>query len=198
AFAPDGRRLATVSEDRTGRIWSAETGRVEAELLGHTNHVECVARHPTDGTLATGGVDATIRTWEPDGRQRRTYHSPAKEALQIISLAFSRDGRQLLYTGVGFVGGAGLLDVETGKRRVEFTRHDNTVMHGQLSNDGELAVTTGGNGHETLIWKTRDGSVVQRLMGKGRSVWGVGWSADGKSIAWGTINRGDPWRGVSP
>src|SRR5262249_19027902 len=114
AFAPDGRRLATVSEDRTGRIWSAETGRVEAELLGHTNHVECVAWHPTDGTLATGGVDATIRTWEPDGRQRRTYASPAKEALQIISLAFSRDGRQLLYTGVGFVGGAGLLDVETG------------------------------------------------------------------------------------
>lgn len=198
AFSPDSQHLATVSEDRTGCIWFVESGRLEARLRGHTNSVESVAWHPTDGTLATGSVDASIRLWGADGKAIRTYPPKPKEMLQIVSLTFTNDGRELLYTGVGFTGGAGLLDVASGQRRVEFKEHTNTVMHGQLSRDGELAVTTGGNNHETFIWKTRDGSVVQRLVGKGQSVWGVGWSADGKTLAWSNTNQGDPWKANFP
>src|SRR5262249_61063452 len=37
--------------------------------------------------------------------------------------------------------------------------------------------------------RTADGSVVQKLQGVGRDVWGVGWSPDGRSVAWGHTNR---------
>ena len=83
-----------------------------------------------------------------------------------------------------------LVGVTSGKERVRFKEHTNTVLHGSLSRDGKLAVTTGGSDHETFIWRTADGSVVHRLVGGGRSIWAVGMAPDGKSIAWGTTNRG--------
>src|SRR5260370_16141498 len=64
-----------------------------------------------------------------------------------------------------------------------------TVTSGDLSPDGTLAISHGGNDNETFIWRTADGSQVHRLAGTGKAVLMVAWSGDGKSIAWGSINR---------
>ena len=106
----------------------------------------------------------------------------------MTALAYAPDGKRLLYTGIDRSGAAGLLDLADGKR-LEFPGHSNTVQHGSLSTDGRLAVTTGGDDHETFVWRTADAAVVQKFQGGGRSVWGVGWGAEGKSIAWGNTNR---------
>src|SRR5262249_43088747 len=45
-----------------------------------------------------------------------------------------------------------------------------------------------GDDNQTYVWRTADGSLVHKLQSGGRSVWGVGWSRDGKSIAWGNTN----------
>jgi WD40 repeat protein len=197
AFSPDGEHLLTGSADQTARIWSVATGNTEAELRGHQAPVESVACSRDGQTLATGSVDGTIRLWGSDGRPRQTCRW-TQEQIQFTRLVFSRDGRELLYGGIGSTGRAGILDLASGKPRVQFTAHTNTVMHASLSSDGALAVSTGGDNHETFVLSTVDGAVVQKLVGKGKSVWGVGWSPDGKSVAWGNTNRGATHLAVSP
>jgi WD40 repeat protein len=116
AFSPDSKRLATASDDHTARLWSLATGAVEAELRGHTDKVISVAWSSDGKTIATGGVEGAIRLWEPDGTPRATFPFPRKAPVQPTSLTFTRDGSELLYTGVAYTGHAGILDATTGKR----------------------------------------------------------------------------------
>jgi WD40 repeat protein len=50
-------------------------------------------------------------------------------------------------------------------------------------------VATAGFLGEILIWKADDGTVVNRLAGHSQAVWSTGWSADGKTIAWGNSGK---------
>src|SRR5262249_54480413 len=101
-------------------------------------------------------------------------------------------GKEALFTGVGHGGYAGMLDLATGTVRVEFKEHNNTAPSGHLSPDGKLAISSGGDDNELFIWRLADGKAVHRLAAKGKAVWAAGWSPDGKAIAWGNSNRGDP------
>lgn len=59
--------IATSHTDGTTRLWSVSDPRrprLLATLSGHTDAVTSVAFSPDRHTLATGGNDFTIRTWE--------------------------------------------------------------------------------------------------------------------------------------
>ena len=63
-FSPDGRRIATASQDQTIKIWDAEDGREVLTLRGHTHVVQCVTFSPDGHLLASGGIDTTARVWD--------------------------------------------------------------------------------------------------------------------------------------
>jgi WD40 repeat protein len=64
AFSPNGRRIATTSNDRTVKLWNAETGQEVLTLRDHTAGVLCVTFSPDGHRLVSGSIDRTARVWE--------------------------------------------------------------------------------------------------------------------------------------
>jgi WD40 repeat protein len=93
AFSPDGRILATGSEDKTIRLWDVATGKVAGVLKGHTDAVTCLTFNPIGKILASGSKDKTIRLWDlPTGKTAAVLQGHTDG---ILSVAISPDGKML-------------------------------------------------------------------------------------------------------
>jgi len=97
AFSPDGKRVATASQDATARIWDARTGASSEPLIGHTAGLTALAFNKDGSRLATTGTDTDVRIW--NGRTGAEITVLRGHSGQVNDLAFSADGRWLASAG---------------------------------------------------------------------------------------------------
>lgn len=64
AWAPGDAYLATASDDRTVRVWEAQTGAPLRVLRGHTHYVMSCAFSASGALLASAGFDETVVVWD--------------------------------------------------------------------------------------------------------------------------------------
>jgi WD40 repeat protein len=70
SWHPDGKLLATASNDGGTRVWDSSTGQSSLTLVGHGRPVYDVAWSPDGSRIADGSDDNTISIWK-SGEQRQ-------------------------------------------------------------------------------------------------------------------------------
>ena len=105
ALSPDGKWLATGGSrlDQAVHLWAADSGVYQGSLVGHTSEVCAIAFCPDDRTLASGGVDGSVRLWDLNSRLELMELESGLE--RVAWLAFSADGRALAVIAESSEGG---------------------------------------------------------------------------------------------
>ena len=165
AFSPDGRLLASASQDKTGKLWDVQTGELQRTLTGHEFIVAAVAFSPDGQTLVSGGWDDTVRFWDVNtGKLRRTIRT----ANAVFALAMSPDGRLLASGGRSNEhpeNNLELWDMPTGKPRGLLKGHTDAVFSLAFSPDGSI-LASGSGDYTVKLWDPQSGTVKQTLTGE--------------------------------
>ncbi len=64
AYSPDGKYIASASQDHTVRLWDVKTGECLQVFEGHDDIVSCVIFSPDGEQVISGSYDSTIRIWD--------------------------------------------------------------------------------------------------------------------------------------
>ncbi|MGD1809513.1 eIF2A-related protein [Dapis sp. BLCC M126] len=180
ALSPDGKTIATASNDKTARLWDADTGQELSTLL-HQDRVRAVAFSPDGKTIATASNDKTARLWDADTGQEL---STLLHQDRVRAVAFSPDGKTIATASDDKT--ARLWDATTGQE-IATLLHQDTVWAVAFSPDGKT-IATGSYDKTARLWDTNTGQQLATLKHQD-NVWAVAFSPDGKTIATGSNDK---------
>ncbi|KAF5336450.1 hypothetical protein D9611_006661 [Ephemerocybe angulata] len=181
AFSPNGRYIASASNDGAIRIWDSQTGMPVSEpLQGHTDIVWAVAYSPDGRYIASGSADKTIRLWDAQTGlpvlQPSTGHTGT-----VCAVAYSPDGKYIVSGSADDT--LRVWDAQTGRAVFgPITGHTDIVRSVAYSTDGKHIVS-GSFDSTVRIWDACTGqATVGPMTGHTYKVNSVAFSPDGKFV----------------
>jgi WD40 repeat protein len=189
AFSPDGRYLATASQDGTARVWDAAFGQLKFTLSGHLGAVTSVAFSPDGRVLATTSRDRTAKVWNTASGQ--AILTISGHTRLITSVAFSSDGRYLATASLDST--ARVWEVASGQVVSVLLGHSRPVNHVAFSPDGRLLATASQDG-TARVWDAASGRETAILGERtdfeyNNAINSVAFSPNGRQLATASADR---------
>lgn len=184
AWSPDGRRIASASDDHLVLICDSQHGKTLLTYSGHSAPVYALAWSPNGKYIASAGADNTVRVWDAASGKTITIYSGHTDVVNAVS--WSHQGNRIASGSQDHT--VQVWNALTGASVLTYTGHAQGVLAVAWSpNDAAIATGSWDNTVQAFSMiatqSFKVGGVIFNYGGHSAEVYAVVWSPDGKHLA---------------
>jgi eukaryotic-like serine/threonine-protein kinase len=180
AWLVDGKRIVSVSSEKTVHVWEATTGKKQQIYPDASDAARLVARSADGSLIATAGSDALIRVWNFTTNQLiGTYRGHQGQIVNAIAWSPA----QQLLASAATDGTVHVWDANTGQPLTIYRGHTGSVAtlawspSEAASPPGSgLCIVSGGDDASIQTWEATTGKTIALYRNQPAKVLSVGWS----------------------
>ncbi|MGM3309606.1 AAA-like domain-containing protein [Anabaena sp. WFMT] len=176
-FSPDGKTIATASEDNTVIIWDIN-GKEIRKFTGNNQGFRNVNFSHNSKVIAAIGADNTIKIWSINGQELITFKGQDNQDNFMSSVCFIPDSKLIAASNQDNTVKLWHID---GQEVKTLKGHKDSVWSISCSPDGKNIVTADLGG-VLIIWST-NGEEIKTFRASNQSIFGVSFSPDSQLIA---------------
>ena len=153
-FSPTGKTVVSGSDDKSVKLWDAQTGRLIRTLRGHTALIDSVVFNSSGTLVASAGRDKTIKIWDSETGVIKKTLSGHRSGVKC--LAFSADGNSI--ASGSFDRTVKVWDVSRGKLKFTFNGKNGAFLAVAFSADGKSVLSGSADGI-LAVWDAESGKL---------------------------------------
>jgi WD40 repeat protein len=181
AASPDGKWLATGSDDGRIKIWNVANGKLAKNLTGHQGAIRSLKFSRDNTLLASAAADKTLRVWGvPAGKPL----AQARSDSSINAVTWLDDSARIASGGAD--NSVRIWRFDAGKPQLalvkELTGHEGPVTALENISSADAQIISGSEDGSVRLWNLETGKVIREIKHTG-PVAAVAVRRDGKRFA---------------